>query len=154
MAGMIAVILADAVGCSLLSSVLASVFRIPVFVTTVAMMSVLSAIAGQIITTQGGALGGIGIPSQAVKPMDTPLFKIMILVVFCLACFFLFDFTPVGRQQKFLGGNPVCARLSGIRGNLYTIIGLCDGGYRCGSGRIPDAVYTPSVYHNYGRSIA
>ena len=43
-------ILVSAVGCSLLSSVLASVFHIPVFVTTVAMMSVLSAIAGQIIT--------------------------------------------------------------------------------------------------------
>lgn len=145
MAAMIAAILLTAVGCSLLSSVLASVFHIPVFVTTVAMMSVLSAIAGQIITTQGGALGGIGIPSQVVKPLDTPLFKIVILVVFCVACFFLFDFTPVGRRQKFLGGNPLCAKLSGIRGNLYTIIAFVMAGVGVGLGAFLTLVYTPSV---------
>lgn len=145
MAAMIAAILLTAVGCSLLSSVLASVFHIPVFVTTVAMMSVLSAIAGQIITTQGGALGGIGIPSQVVKPLDTPLFKIVILAAFCLACFFLFDFTPVGRRQKFLGGNPLCAKLSGIRGNLYTIIAFVMAGVGVGLGAFLTLVYTPSV---------
>jgi len=145
MAAMIAAILLTAVGCSLLSSVLASVFHIPVFVTTVAMMSVLSAIAGQIITTQGGALGGISIPSQVVKPLDTPLFKIVILAAFCLVCFFLFDFTPVGRRQKFLGGNPLCAKLSGIRGNLYTIIAFVMAGVGVGLGAFLTLVYTPSV---------
>ena len=145
MAAMIAAILLTAVGCSLLSSVLASVFHIPVFVTTVAMMSVLSAIAGQIITTQGGALGGIGIPSQVVKPLDTPLFKIVILVVFCATCFFLFDFTPVGRRQKFLGGNPLCAKLSGIRSDLYTTIAFAMAGVGVGLGAFRTLVYTPSV---------
>ena len=145
MAAMIAAILLTAVGCSLLSSVLASVFHIPVFVTTVAMMSVLSAIAGQIITTQGGALGGIGIPSQVVKPLDTPLFKIVILVVFCATCFFLFDFTPVGRRQKFLGGNPLCAKLSGIRSDLYTTIAFAMAGVGVGLGAFLTLVYTPSV---------
>ena len=54
---MIVVILLSGIVCSLLNSVLASIFHIPVFVTTVAMMSVLSAIASQIITTKGGAVG-------------------------------------------------------------------------------------------------
>ena len=49
---MILVIMLAGIGCSLLNSVLASIFHIPVFVTTVAMMSVLSAIASQIITTK------------------------------------------------------------------------------------------------------
>lgn len=52
---MIIVILLAGIVCSLVNSVLASIFHIPVFVTTVAMMSVLSAIASQIITTKGGA---------------------------------------------------------------------------------------------------
>ncbi len=60
---MIIVIFATGIGCSLLSSLLASVFNIPVFVTTVAMMSVLSAISAQLITSNGGALGGISIPA-------------------------------------------------------------------------------------------
>ena len=119
---MILVIFGVAIGCSLLSSVLASVFHIPVFVTTVAMMSVLSAIAAQIITTNGGALGGISIPSEVVAPLDNMGFKIAVLAAFWLICFFVFNYTKIGRREKFLGGNPVCAKLSGIKINTYAII--------------------------------
>ena len=142
---MILVIFGVAIGCSLLSSVLASVFNIPVFVTTVAMMSVLSAIAGQIITTNGGALGGISIPSAVVKPLDTPGFKIAALVIFCLICFFVFNYTKIGRRQKFLGGNPVCAQLTGIRVNRYAIIAFVMAGIGVGLGAFLTLVYTPSV---------
>ena len=68
LAAMIIVLFATGIICSLFNSVLASVFNIPAFVTTVAMMSVLSAIASQIITTDGGSLGGISIPSNIGKP--------------------------------------------------------------------------------------
>ena len=77
---MILAILASGIACSLLNSVLASVFHIPAFVTTVAMMSVLSAIASQIITTKGGALGGISIPGVVMKPFDNMIFKIIVPV--------------------------------------------------------------------------
>lgn len=145
MALMILVIFGTAVGCSLLSSVLASVFNIPVFVTTVAMMSVLSAVAGQIITTNGGALGGISIPSELVKPLDNPTFKIIVLVIFCAVCFFVFDFTKIGRRQKFLGGNPVCAQLTGIQVDKYAIIAFVMAGIGVGLGAFLTLVYTPSV---------
>ena len=142
---MILVIFGVAVGCSLLSSVLASVFHIPVFVTTVAMMSVLSAIAAQIITTNGGAVGGISIPSALVKPLDNMGFKIAVLAVFWLICFFVFDFTKIGRRQKFLGGNPVCAQLTGIQVNKYAIIAFVMAGIGVGLGAFLTLVYTPSV---------
>ena len=85
---MILVIMLAGIGCSLLNSVLASIFHIPVFVTTVAMMSVLSAIASQIITTKGGAVGGISIPSAVVKSLDTSVFKVIVLVVWVAICIF------------------------------------------------------------------
>ena len=122
MALMILAIFASGITCSLLNSVLASVFHIPAFVTTVAMMSVLTAVASQIITTKGGALGGISIPSVVVKDMDNPGFKIILLAVFFLVCFFIFNLTKAGRRQKFIGGNPVCATLTGIKFNKYTIL--------------------------------
>ena len=75
---MILAIFVSGVACSLVNSLLASVFHIPAFVTTVAMMSVLSAIASQIITTKGGALGGISIPGVVVKPFDNIVFKIVV----------------------------------------------------------------------------
>ena len=96
---MIIVIFATGIGCSLLSSLLASVFNIPVFVTTVAMMSVLSAISAQLITSNGGALGGISIPATLLKGLDNPPFKIVVLALWFAICLFVFNFT-IGSKTK------------------------------------------------------
>lgn len=142
---MVLAIFGVGVGCSLLNSVLASAFKIPAFVTTVAMMSVLTAVAAQIITTNGGALGGISIPSEVVKPLDVPAFKIAALGVFFLICLFIFNFLKTGRRQKFLGGNDVCAALTGIKYNKYAIIAFVMAGLGVGLGAFLTIVYTPSV---------
>lgn len=145
LAAMILVIMLSGVGCSLLNAVLASLFHIPVFVTTVAMMSVLSAIASQIITTKGGAVGGISIPSAVVKSLDTSVFKIIVLVVWVAVCIFIFNYTKFGRREKFVGGNPICAELSGIKYNKYAILGFLIAGIGVGIGAVMTLVYTPSV---------
>ncbi len=142
---MLLVIMAVAIGCSLASSVLASIFGLPVFVTTVAMMSVLSAVSAQIITTNGGALGGISIPSAVVQPFDSIWVKMLILAVFAAVCVFEFNFTKIGRREKFLGGNPVCAKLTGISLNKYAIIAFVMAGIGVGIGAFLTLVYTPSV---------
>ncbi len=142
---MILVIFGIAIGCSLLSSTLASVFKLPVFVTTVAMMSVLSAVSATIITTFGGSLGGISIPSSVVKPLDNMYFKIAMLVLFSAICYFVFEITKIGRRQKFLGGNPICAKLTGINLNKYAIIAFVMAGLGVGLGAFLTLVYTPSV---------
>lgn len=141
------------VACSLFNSILASVFHIPAFVTTVAMMSVLTAVASQIITTKGGALGGISIPSKVVEPFDNPAFKIVVLAVFFLVCAFVFQFTKVGRRQKFIGGNPVCAELTGINYSKYAIIAFVMAGLGVGLGALMTLIYTPSVTTSTASSI-
>lgn len=142
---MIIVILLAGIVCSLVNSVLASIFHIPVFVTTVTMMSVLSAIASQIITTKGGAVGGISIPSEVVKHLDNSAFKIGVLVIWVAICVFVFDYTKFGRREKFVGGNPICAQLSGIKYNTYAILGFLLAGVGVGIGAFMTLVYTPSV---------
>ena len=142
---MIIVILLAGIVCSLVNSVLASIFHIPVFVTTVAMMSVLSAIASQIITTKGGAVGGISIPSEVVKHLDNSAFKIGVLVIWVAICVFVFDYTKFGRREKFVGGNPICAQLSGIKYITYAILGFLLAGVGVGIGAFMTLVYTPSV---------
>ncbi len=142
---MVLTIFAVGIGCSLFSSLLASAFHIPAFVTTVAMLSVLSAVSAQIITTRGGALGGISIPKTLVKPLDTPSFKIALMTLFFLLCFFVFQLTKIGRRQKFIGGNPVCAKLTGISYNKYAIIAFTMAGIGVGLGAFLTLVYTPSV---------
>ena len=150
---MILAIFVSGVACSLVNSLLASVFHIPAFVTTVAMMSVLSAIASQIITTKGGALGGISIPGVVVKPFDNIVFKIVVLAVFFIISYFVFNLTKVGRRQKFIGGNPVCAALTGIESNKYTIIAFVMAGLGVGLGAFLTLVYTPSVTTTTASSI-
>lgn len=150
---MVLAIFASGVICSLFNSVLASVFHIPAFVTTVAMMSVLSAIAGQIITTKGGALGGISIPSTVVKPLDVPALKIALLAIFFVICFFVFNLTKIGRRQKFIGGNPLCAALTGIKYNKYSIIAFTMAGLGVGLGALLTIIYTPSVTTTTATSI-
>lgn len=150
---MLLVIVGIGIGCSLLNSVLASAFHIPAFVTTVAMMSVLSAVSAQIITTNGGAVGGISIPSEIVKPLDNAVFKIVILVAFFAVCFFVFNLTKTGRRQKFLGGNVVCATLTGVKYNKYAIIAFTMAGIGVGLGAFLTLVYTPSVTTTTASSI-
>lgn len=142
---MILVIFAVAIGCSLLSSTLASVFKLPVFVTTVAMMSVLSAVSASLILENGSAISGIGIPRNVLSSLDNVGFKLAMLAVFAIICVFVFEFMKVGRRQKFLGANPFCAKLTGISLNKYAIIAFVMAGIGVGLGAFLTLVYTPSV---------
>ncbi|MBQ7429742.1 MAG: inner-membrane translocator [Butyrivibrio sp.] len=150
---MIVVIFAVGVAASILNSVLASVFHIPAFVTTVAMMSVLSALSAQIITSYGGALGGISIPSEVLKPFDNVGVKAALLAIFFVICFFVFQFTKAGRRMKFVGGNPLCAELSGIKQSKYTILAFVMAGIGIGLGAFLTLCYTPSVTTTTASSI-
>lgn len=150
---MMLVLFATGIACSLFNSILASVFNIPAFVTTVAMMSVLSAIASQIITTDGGALGGISIPSGVVKPYSGIGFKAMLLIIYFAVCFYVFQLTKTGRRMKFIGGNPLCASLTGIKANKYTIIAFTMAGIGVGLGAFLTLTYTPSVTTQTASSI-
>lgn len=150
---MILVLFLAGIACSLFNSILASIFNIPAFVTTVAMMSVLSAIASQIITTDGGALGGISIPSSVVEPYTGVGFKIVLLVLYFGICYFIFQHTKTGRRMKYIGGNPLCASLTGIKANKYTIIAFVMAGIGVGLGAFLTLTYTPSVTTQTASSI-
>lgn len=146
------VMFAVGVGCSLLSSVLASVFRIPVFVTTVAMMSVLSAIAGQLINTKGAG-NGVSLPSTVFGALDEWWVKVIFIAAWMLVCLFVFNFTKIGRKEKFLGGNPICAKLTGISMYKYAVIAFVMAGLGVALGAIFTLAYTPSVNTGTASSI-
>ena len=94
-----------AVFVGLFNSVLASVFNLPVFVTTIAMLSFLNALVLLLININGTG-SEIAIPAPAVVPYNTVEFKMTLLIGFFLLCVFIFSFTKIGRKQKFQGGNP------------------------------------------------
>lgn len=135
---MLAVCIVVCVLLSLLNAMLASVFNLPVFVMTIAMMSVFSAISTQIISNvdAGGIDTRLSRPSNPdnvyYQVVGNIWFQLLMLVIFVLLCGFLFNYMKMGRRQKFIGGNPVCARLTGIAPLGITIFSFCIAGLGIG----------------------
>lgn len=141
-----------AVTISLFNSVLASIFNLPVFVTTIAMLSILNAFVLLLISINGTG-SEIAIPSSAVAGLDNLNFKIIILVSFILISIFIFNFTKIGREQKFVGSNPLCAKLSGISDKKLSIIAFVLAGVGVGLGAFLTIVYAPTLTKNTASSV-
>lgn len=143
--GSVPLMLATCIGvslfASLVSSVLGSIFNLPVFVTTVAMMSVLSAVAEMLITGKGGNQ----IRLSGLAPLENIWFKLIFLAIFAALCIFVFDFTKIGRRQKALGGNPVCAKLTGISIKTYAILAFIMAGIGIGIGGFLTAIRASTI---------
>ena len=90
-------------------------FNLPIFVTTVAMMSVLSAFM-LILIGLNGAGDTIKVKAKAVKPLDNIPFKVAMLLTYIALCWFVFTLLPVGRQSSssavthFARGSPAFPR--------------------------------------------
>lgn len=149
---MTAVCIGVAVLIGLVNSVLASVFNLPVFVTTIAMLSVLNALVLVLIKVNGTG-SEIAVPAAAVKGLNNTPFKVMILLLFFLLSMFIFSFTKIGRMQKFQGGNPVCAKLSGIKEKRIAIIAFVMSGIGVGLGAFLSIIYAPTLTRNTASSV-
>ena len=141
-----------AVVVGLTDSVLASAFHLPVFVTTIAMLSVLNALVLVLINVYGTG-SEIAVPMTAVKGLDNVGFKIAVLLIYFAICIFFFDFTPVGRKEKYLGGNPLCAKLTGISVSKYSILAFVICGIGVGLGAFLSIVYSPTLTRNTASSV-
>lgn len=141
-----------AVMIGLFNSVLASVFNLPVFVTTIAMLSVLNALVLVLIKVNGTG-SEIAVPAAAVKGINNTPFKIAVLLLFFLLSAFLFSFTKIGRMQKFQGGNPICAKLSGISEKKMAIIAFAMSGIGVGLGAFLSIIYAPTLTKNTASSV-
>ena len=154
--GSLLVMLGVCVGCavliSLISSVLASVFNLPVFVTTIAMLSVLNAFV-LVLIRMNGTGDVIQVPAAAVKTLNTVGFKVLILVLFTALCVLTFNFMKLGRMEKFVGGNPLCAKLSGLDARKLSIIGFAMAGLGVGLGAFLTITYAPTLSRNTAASV-
>lgn len=141
-----------AVIIALINSVLASVFNLPVFVTTIAMLSILNALILVLISVNGTG-SQIAVSSEAVSGLDNLWTKIIALVVFIALSILVFDFTKIGRMQKFIGGNPICAKLTGISGKKMSIIAFVMAGVGVGLGAFLSIIYAPTLTKNTASSV-
>lgn len=149
---MLIVCVAVAITLSVLNSVLASFFNLPVFIMTIVMMNVYTSVATLMITAFG-TNAAISVPMSLVRSLNNTGFRVAILVVFELFCCFVFYIMKTGRKQKFLGGNAVCAGLSGINAKKLTILSFALAGIGIGLASFAMIVETPTLSSSSGSSV-
>ncbi len=149
---MVIACLAVAVLIELVSSMLAAFLNLPVFITTVAMMSILNALA-LVLIQLNGAGDSVKVASEVVAPYDNLTFKLAILIIYVAFAVFMFDYTKVGRKLKFLGGNPVCSELTGISMKKMAIVAFVLCGVGIGLGALLTIVNAPTISRNTAGSL-
>ena len=95
----------------------------------------------------------IKVKPKAVRPLDTIPVKVAILVAYIALCWFVFTLLPTGREAKFIGGNPVCAKLSGINEKKLAIIASLISAVGIGLGAFLTIVYAPTLNKDAASSI-
>ena len=106
----LSLILAVAVGAGLgiVNAILATMLNLPVMVMTLTMMNIIAAVHEAVIGEHGGLI-------KVDKGMNSEAwFFAIFLAVFFAICWFIFNYTKVGRRNKFIGSNKVAARFNGI----------------------------------------
>lgn len=93
-----------------INAVLATMLNLPVMVMTLTMMNIIAAINDAIINGKMFDLSG----SFGEGMITNPWIYAVFLLVFFLMCWFIFNFTKVGRRNKFIGSNKVAAKFNGI----------------------------------------
>lgn len=106
----IAIILGVFLG--IVNAVLATMLNLPVMVMTLTMMNILAAVHEAILEPLGGL---VNVASGMVK---NPWVFAVYLVGFFILCWFVFNYTKVGRRNKYIGANKQSAKFNGI--NLMT----------------------------------
>ncbi len=141
-----------AIFIALTNSALASIFNLPVFVTTIAMLSILNAVALLLIKFNNTG-AQVVVPFEAVEGLDNLIFKLTVLISFTAVAAFIFKYTKIGKMQKFIGGNLVCSKLSGVSHKKMAIIAFVMSGIGVGLGAFLTIVYAPTITRTTGASI-
>lgn len=134
---------------SLINAVLAAVLNLPVFVTTIAMMSVLSAFASLLRNGKKINVGSI----MDMEPFSPWYIKIGVLLILMIIFVLIFNFSPIGKMGKFMGGNPICARLTGISDKKTAIIAFALAGVSVGIGAFFSIIKSPTIGSGFASSV-
>ncbi len=95
-------------GLGILNAILATMLNLPVMVMTLTMMNIIAAVHEAILDEHGGLI------TVAPEMVSNAWFFAIFLAVFFVICWFIFNYTKVGRRNKFIGSNKVAARFNGI----------------------------------------
>lgn len=124
---MLAVCLLSGFAFMACNSLLGTRLNIPIIVMSVVMMQIFSALQLEIL----GA-NDIQIPYKVTSALESANFRLIAFLAYFALCFVLFHYTRIGRSIRFVGGNPECARQTGIMRSKYVMVGFLIAGIGLG----------------------
>ena len=95
-------------GLGIVNAILATMLNLPVMVMTLTMMNIIAAVHEAVLGEYGGLI------SVNSGMIDNVWIYALFLGIFFVLCWFIFNYTKVGRRNKFIGSNKVAARFNGI----------------------------------------
>lgn len=95
-------------GLGIVNAILATMLNLPVMVMTLTMMNIIAAVHEAVL----GKFGGLITVDKGM--IDNVWIYALFLALFFVLCWFIFNYTKVGRRNKFIGSNKVAARFNGI----------------------------------------
>ncbi|WP_299653837.1 ABC transporter permease [uncultured Jannaschia sp.] len=149
----LAIVLALGVAAAtgVVSGLLVTIFSVPAFIATLAMMSIARGLANMI--TDGQQI--VGFPAwfsmlAFIRHGGFITATVAVMLVVFLAGWFFLRYTAAGRSLYAIGGNPEVARLAGINVNFLTVGVYVMSGLLAGLGGVVLAMRLDSVQPTAG----
>ncbi len=95
-------------GLGIVNAILATRLNLPVMVMTLTRRNILAAISDAIFENYGGLI------TVSEGRFSNAWVYASFLVIFFILCWFIFNYTKVGRRNKFIGSNKKAAKFNGI----------------------------------------
>ena len=107
--------LAVALLLNILKGIFASYVEVPLFIVTIVLGSILSALVLVMMGTETTIfLSSAEHPVPTFSALQLTVLNLVALGLYYLLCVVLFNYTGLGREIKLLGGNPVTFRQTGL----------------------------------------
>lgn len=147
---MVAVTAAVSMLIAAVKGLVAAYLKLPVFIVTIVLSSVLTAIALAIM----GQQTTISIRSL-VNPASSQMtvINIVFIAIFYLIALLIFNYTSLGKSAKLQGGNPLASGQSGIDSRKVMIRSLLMGGIGVALGSIISMLSTKTVTAGTGGAV-
>lgn len=108
---------------NVLKGIFASYVEVPLFIVTIVLGSVLSALVLVMMGTETTIFFSSSVkPILTLSPSQLTALNLGVLVVYFAVCLVLFNYTRLGREIKLLGGNPSTFRQTGLSATKVKIL--------------------------------
>ena len=115
--------LATSLVLNVLKAIFAAYVEVPLFIVTIELGSILSALVLVMIGTETTIFFSNAVkPIITLSPAQLTWLNLIVLVVYFVICLFLFNYTRLGREVKLLGGNPITFRQTGLNAAKVKIL--------------------------------